>query len=70
MTPRDVHENAGRTNEGDKKRIQTVSSSQKHQIGKQSIKHCPVFAFGDRASLSDWLRRQIHHLERAHSSKN
>lgn len=70
MTPGDVHENAGRTNEGDKKCIQTISSSQKYQLEKQSIRHCPVFAFGDQTSLSDWPRRQSHRLERAHSSKN
>lgn len=53
MTSRDVHAYLGRTNEGDKKHIQTVSSSPKYQIETQSTRHYIVFASEGHTSLSD-----------------
>lgn len=70
MTSRDVHAYLGRTNEGDKKHVPTVSSSPKYQIETQSTRHYIVFASEGQTSLSDWLSGEAHHSVRACSSKN
>lgn len=69
MTSGDTQENPGRTNEGEKVYIDSLSS-QKYQIEKKkSFRHYLVFASGDQTNSAHCLSGKMHHSERAHPSK-